>query len=129
MGEVRAWDLSASDKPAAQWTPPDFTSWGTIKTHHYCGGIYGLAFSPDNSALLCCGMGAMADPMAGNGKMTWQMELEKANALTRSKTASMPPVPRATELVIRHCLDRSWRILAKLWSGIDGGIRPGYAAA
>ncbi len=72
MGEVRVWDLSAGDKPAAQWTSPDFTSWGTIKTHHYCGGIYGLAFSPDNSALLCCGMGAMTDPMAGNGKMTWQ---------------------------------------------------------
>ena len=72
MGEVRVWELSAGDTPAAHWTSPDFTSWGTIKTHHYCGGIYGLAFSPDNSALLCCGMGAMTDPMAGNGRMTWQ---------------------------------------------------------
>jgi WD40 repeat protein len=74
MGEVRIWDLrSCQDgKAVAQWTTPDFTSWGTTKTHHYCGGIYGLAFSPDGAALLCCGMGPMGDPMAGNGKMTWQ---------------------------------------------------------
>ena len=74
MGEVRVWNLQscADGKPASQWTSPDFTSWGTTKTHHYCGGIYGLAFSPDAASLLCCGMGPMTDPMAGNGKMTWQ---------------------------------------------------------
>lgn len=74
MGEVRVWNLrsGAENKPVAQWTSPAFTSWGTIKTHHYCGGIYGLAFSPDGASLLCCGMGPMTDPMAGNGKMTWQ---------------------------------------------------------
>ncbi|MCW5558331.1 MAG: hypothetical protein KIT22_10930 [Verrucomicrobiae bacterium] len=73
MGEVRVWDLrSGTTAPAAQWTSPDFTSWGTIKTHHYCGGVYGLAFSPDGEVLLGCGMGPMTDPMAGNGKMTWQ---------------------------------------------------------
>lgn len=73
MGEVRVWSLSpANAKPVAQWTSPDFTSWGTIKTHHYCGGIYGLAFSPDGTSLAGCGMGPMTDPMAGNGKMTWQ---------------------------------------------------------
>ncbi|MDR3401542.1 MAG: hypothetical protein P4L99_03505 [Chthoniobacter sp.] len=74
MGEVRVWSLAAGGdgKPVAQFTSPDFTCWGTIKTHHYCGGIYGLAFSPDGATLLCCGMGPMPDPMAGNGKMTWQ---------------------------------------------------------
>ena len=74
MGEVRVWEVQPGDdgKPAAQWTSPDFTSWGSIKTHHYCGGIYGLAFSADGASLLCCGMGPMTDPMAGNGKMTWQ---------------------------------------------------------
>jgi len=74
MGEVRVWDIQAgaNSKPLAQWTSPDFTSWGTIKSHHYCGGIYSLAFSPDDASLLCCGMGPMNDPMAGNGKMTWQ---------------------------------------------------------
>ena len=74
MGEVRVWELQRGDggQPVAQWTSPDFTSWGTIKTHHYCGGIYGLAFSADGASLLCCGMGPMTDPMAGNGKMTWQ---------------------------------------------------------
>ena len=74
MGEVRVWNLASpgDGKPVAKWTSPDFTSWGSIKTHHYCGGIYGLAFSPDGAALLGCGMGPMTDPMAGNGKMTWQ---------------------------------------------------------
>jgi len=50
----------------------DFTSWGIIKSPHYLGGIFGLAFSPDGKSLLCCGMGEMRDPMAGNGKMIWQ---------------------------------------------------------
>jgi WD40 repeat protein len=74
LGEVGIWNVDAGDgsKPVAQFTSPDFTSWGTIKTHHFCGGIYGLAFSPDGAVLLCCGMGPMNDPMAGNGKMTWQ---------------------------------------------------------
>ena len=74
MGEVRVWDLqnSTTGEPLVKWTSPDFTSWGTIKTHHYCGGIYSLAFSPDGASLLGCGMGPMTDPMAGNGKMTWQ---------------------------------------------------------
>jgi WD40 repeat protein len=74
MGGVRVWDLNSAkqDSPASQWTSPDFTSWGTTKTHHYCGGIYGLAFAPDGDSLLGCGMGPMGDPMAGNGKMTWQ---------------------------------------------------------
>jgi WD40 repeat protein len=74
LGEVRVWplDSAAGADPVGQWTSPDFTSWGTTKTHHYCGGIYGLAFSPDGASLLGCGMGPMVDPMAGNGKMTWQ---------------------------------------------------------
>jgi WD40 repeat protein len=74
MGEVRVWECSAATgaSPVSKWTSPDFTSWGTTKTHHYCGGIYHLAFSPDGASLLGCGMGPMVDPMAGNGKMTWQ---------------------------------------------------------
>lgn len=74
LGEVRVWDLEGKStaEPMAHWTSPDFTSWGTVKTHHYCGGIYALAFSPDGRTLVGCGMGPMADPMAGNGKMTWQ---------------------------------------------------------
>lgn len=71
MGEVRVWDLQTGTC-AAQFTTSDFTSWGIIKSPHYCGGIYSLAFAPDGSTLLCCGMGPMTDPMAGNGKMTWQ---------------------------------------------------------
>ncbi len=81
-GDVRIWDLeSPGQEPAAQWTTPDFTSWGSIKTHHYCGGIYSLAFAPDGESLLCCGMGPMTDPMAGNGKMTWQRRDWRTGAL------------------------------------------------
>jgi WD40 repeat protein len=78
MGDVCVWNL-VSDRAAAEnrdavsrWNSPDFTSWGTTKTHHYCGGIFCLAFAPDGQSLLGCGMGPMQDPMAGNGKMTWQ---------------------------------------------------------
>ena len=71
MGEVRIWKV-ADGSQAAQFNSPDFTSWGIIKSPHYLGGIYGLAFAPDGSSLLCCGMGPMNDPMAGNGRMTWQ---------------------------------------------------------
>lgn len=70
MGEVCVWDVE-SGKVAGQFTTPDFTCWGQIKSPHYVGGVYGLEFTPGGD-LLCCGMGPMADPMAGNGKMTWQ---------------------------------------------------------
>lgn len=74
LGEVRVWDTypTGSKEPVSKWTTPDFTSWGSTKTHHYCGGIYGLAFAPDGKSIVGCGMGPMTDPMAGNGKMTWQ---------------------------------------------------------
>ncbi len=73
LGDVRVWDCAdaAVREPASTWRAPEFSSWGSIKTHHYCGGIYGLAFSPDGRSLVGCGMGPMTDPMAGNGKMTW----------------------------------------------------------
>jgi WD40 repeat protein len=71
MGEVRVWNLS-TEQLMAKWTTPDFTSWGTIKSHHYIGGIFDLHFTPDGQELLVCGMGPMTDPMAGNGKQTWQ---------------------------------------------------------
>ena len=71
MGEVRVWDLETG-KQAAVWTTPDFTCWGIIKSHLYIGGIYDMTFSRDGHDLLMCGMGPMIDPMAGNGKQTWQ---------------------------------------------------------
>src|SRR5436305_7035356 len=71
MGEVRVWNLDTG-KQTAGWTTPDFTCWGIIKSHHYVGGIFDLAFSPDGREVLACGMGPMVDPMAGNGKQTWQ---------------------------------------------------------
>ncbi|MSU22025.1 MAG: hypothetical protein EXS30_11600 [Pedosphaera sp.] len=71
MGEVRVWDL-ASGQQLSAWTTPNFTSWGIIKSHHYIGGIFALSFTPDSNQLLAGGMGPMRDPMAGNGKQTWQ---------------------------------------------------------
>lgn len=71
MGEIGLWDVESGHR-AALVTTPDFTSWGIIKSPHYCGGIYGLTFAPDGESILACGMGPMTDPMAGNGRMTWQ---------------------------------------------------------
>lgn len=71
MGEIRVWEV-ATGKQVAQWTTPDFTCWGIIKSHHYIGGIFDLSFAPEGKELLGCGMGPMEDPMAGNGKQTWQ---------------------------------------------------------
>ena len=71
MGEIRVWNL-ASGEQVSEWTTPDFTSWGIIKSHHYIGGIFALEFTPEGGELLACGMGPMRDPMAGNGKQTWQ---------------------------------------------------------
>jgi WD40 repeat protein len=71
VGEIRVWELSTG-KELARWSTPAFTSWGIIKSHCFQGGIYSLAFSPDSEHLIACGMGPMRDPMAGNGKQTWQ---------------------------------------------------------
>ncbi|HTG43096.1 MAG TPA: WD40 repeat domain-containing protein, partial [Verrucomicrobiae bacterium] len=71
MGDIRIWNLDTGQL-AASWNTPDFTSWGIIKSHHYIGGIFALSFSPDSREILAAGMGAMNDPMAGNGKQTWQ---------------------------------------------------------
>lgn len=71
MGEVRLFDL-VTGEIVSQWTTPDFTSWGIIKSHSYLGGIFSLEFTPDGSALLLAGMGPMRDPMAGNGRQLWQ---------------------------------------------------------
>ncbi|MBL9171825.1 MAG: hypothetical protein JNN07_29110 [Verrucomicrobiales bacterium] len=71
MGEVRAWEVD-SGKQLASWTTPDFTSWGVIKSHHYLGGVFAMMFHPQGDDLYLCGMGPMADPMAGNGVQRWQ---------------------------------------------------------
>jgi WD40 repeat protein len=71
MGEVRIWDCQTAHL-ISSFTTPDFTSWGIIKSHCYLGGIFALRFTPDDQALLLCGMGKMNDPMAGNGRQLWQ---------------------------------------------------------
>lgn len=71
MGEVRAWDIGTG-KQVSQWTTPDLTSWGVIKSHHYLGGVFAMMFHPNGEELFICGMGPMRDPMAGNGAQRWQ---------------------------------------------------------
>ncbi len=71
MGEVRVWDCQTGDRVGG-FTTPDFTSWGIIKSHCYLGGIFAMRFTPDDQALIVCGMGEMRDPMAGNGRQLWQ---------------------------------------------------------
>ncbi|MEM8669534.1 MAG: hypothetical protein AAGG48_18555 [Planctomycetota bacterium] len=71
MGEIRIFDLE-NGQMIANWTTPDFTSWGIIKSHCYLGGVFAMQFTPNGKELLLCGMGPMRDPMAGNGKQLWQ---------------------------------------------------------
>ena len=71
MSEVRIWDLETGVQVATV-RAPDFTSWGIIKTHSYIGGVFAIAFTPDDNHLLLAGMGQMRDPMAGNGRQMWQ---------------------------------------------------------
>lgn len=71
MGEIRVWEIT-SGKQVSQWTSPDLTSWGIIKSHHYLGGVFAMTFHPDGDELYVCGMGPMRDPMAGNGVQRWQ---------------------------------------------------------
>lgn len=71
MGEVRVFRVTDGEM-VANWTTPDFTSWGIIKSHCYLGGIFSLQFTPNGEELLLAGMGPMRDPMAGNGKQLWQ---------------------------------------------------------
>ncbi|MBX3732730.1 MAG: hypothetical protein KF791_09055 [Verrucomicrobiae bacterium] len=71
MGTVRVWDRD-EDRLVSEWTDDGLTSWGIIKSHHFLGGIFAMAFSPDGADLYVCGMGPMRDPMAGNGVQRWQ---------------------------------------------------------
>lgn len=71
MGEIRIWNCQSGEM-VANWTTPDFTSWGIIKSHCYLGGIFAMQFTPDSKSILLAGMGPMRDPMAGNGRQLWQ---------------------------------------------------------
>lgn len=71
MGEIRIWDI-ASGELRSTWTTPSFTGWGIIKGHYFTGGVFGMAFSPDDGELFLTGMGTTRDPAAGNGKQLWE---------------------------------------------------------
>jgi WD40 repeat protein len=132
MGEVRVWDLRrpADARPVVTFTSPDFTSWGSIKTHHSCGGIFGMSFSPDGQTLAVCGMGPMGDPMAGNGKMTWQRwdwnKGEKRDQIKDGQHGnglmeSIAWMPNGTHFVMAgRQAQGTWN--AALFSAEDGGL-------
>ena len=71
MGEVRVWDLT-TNMEAARIKTANFTGWGIIKGHYFTGGVFALAFSPDDSEIFLAGMGSTRDPAAGNGKQLWE---------------------------------------------------------
>lgn len=71
MGEVRIWEI-ATGELSANWTTSNFTGWGIIKGHYFTGGVFSLAFSPDDSEIYLAGMGSTRDPAAGNGKQLWE---------------------------------------------------------
>ncbi|MCA9265901.1 MAG: hypothetical protein KDA60_18695 [Planctomycetales bacterium] len=71
MGDLSVWSVDSGER-LAEWNTEAFTGWGIIKSHCFIGGIYDLKFSPDGNELYATGMGPMRDPMAGNGKQTWQ---------------------------------------------------------
>ena len=71
MGEIRVFRVDDGTL-VSNWTTPDFTSWGIIKSHCYLGGVFAMTFTPTGEHLLMAGMGPMRDPMAGNGKQLWQ---------------------------------------------------------
>lgn len=111
MGEVRVWNLETG-KQVAAWTTPDFTSWGIIKSHHYIGGIFDLTFSPEGRELLVCGMGPMADPMAGNGKQTWQRFAWKENPVRKVSEIREADSGRGLMEVVRFHPDQKAFLMA-----------------
>ncbi len=71
MGEVRVWDLE-NGAEVARIETGSFTGWGVIKGHYFTGGVFSLAFGPNDDALYLAGMGSTTDPAAGNGKQLWE---------------------------------------------------------
>ena len=70
MGEVRVWNVASGDM-VSNWEDRSLHGWGIIKGHYYTGGVFSLAFVPDDSELYLSGMGTTRDPAAGNGKQLW----------------------------------------------------------
>ncbi len=87
MGEVRIWDLS-SNREVARIKTPHFTGWGITKGHYYTGGVFALAFTPDDAGVLLAGMGTTRDPAAGNGKQLWEHWSWRNGEVTRIGSAS-----------------------------------------
>ena len=87
MGEVRIWNLE-TEKETARIQTGNFTGWGVIKGHYFTGGIFSLAFSPDDSEILLAGMGSTRDPAAGNGKQLWERWKWRDGSVERTGSAN-----------------------------------------
>ena len=88
MGEVRVWDCHSGEQVGG-FTTTELTSWGIIKSHCYLGGVFALRFTPDDQQIVVVGIGDMRDPMAGNGRQTWQRWNWKTDSA--SKVAEIKP--------------------------------------
>ncbi|MEM7383532.1 MAG: hypothetical protein AAF514_01180 [Verrucomicrobiota bacterium] len=117
MGEIRLWDLSSGNL-LHTWNTPDFTGWGIIKGHYFTGGIFSLAFGPQDNELFAAGMGTTRDPAAGNGVQLWQRFSVRENTGQKSGQAREDQIGKGLmEHLAFHPSDRFFVMAGRLEAG------------
>ena len=117
MGEVRIWSLETA-KEVARIETGNFTGWGIIKGHYFTGGIFSLAFSPDDSEVLLAGMGSTRDPAAGNGKQLWERWQWQGDAAQRVASANDSEIGQGLmETVAIHPEGKIFAMAGRLFKG------------
>ena len=117
MGEVRIWSLETA-KEVARIETGNFTGWGIIKGHYFTGGIFSLAFSPDDSEVLLAGMGSTRDPAAGNGKQLWERWQWQGDAPERVASANDSEIGQGLmETVAIHPGGKIFAMAGRLFKG------------
>ena len=117
MGEVRIWSLETA-KEVARIETGNFTGWGIIKGHYFTGGIFSLAFSPDDSEVLLAGMGSTRDPAAGNGKQLWERWQWQGDAAQRVASANDSEIGQGLmETVAIHPGGKIFAMAGRLFKG------------
>lgn len=117
MGEVRIWNLE-TNKEVARIETDNFTGWGIIKGHYFTGGIFSLAFSPDDSELLLAGMGSTRDPAAGNGKQLWERWKWRDGAVARTGSANDSEIGQGLmETIAIHPGGKIFAMAGRLFKG------------
>ena len=117
MGEVRIWSLETA-KEVARIETGNFTGWGIIKGHYFTGGIFSLAFSPDDSEVLLAGMGSTRDPAAGNGKQLWERWQWQGDTAERVASANDSEIGQGLmETVAIHPGGKIFAMAGRLFKG------------